>query len=154
MGIGITSASGPPCAKKVESTGPDRSVWKFEWTASGSKPAAARLGFQTGIQPPLIAIARPLATVPSAAAVSPGKLRFTTSIAVRRMYTARTSQSLRPSGTPPPASAASRPNRPAAASNRTGSHRSRMPSRLSTDPPAAIPRTSPNRTPNAGTTAG
>ncbi len=48
----------------------------------GSKPAAARLGCQTGIQPPLTTMAMPLAAVPSAAAVSPGRFRLASSMAV------------------------------------------------------------------------
>ena len=44
IGIGMTSASGPPWAKKPASTGPVSSVWKFEWRTSGSKPGGRQAG--------------------------------------------------------------------------------------------------------------
>ena len=78
----MMSTSGPPWAKNDGSTGPVRILWKPECIAFGSMPAASMLDFQTGIQPPLATIARPLAAVPMAAAVSPGSVRLTISMTV------------------------------------------------------------------------
>ena len=82
IGIGMMSTRGPPWAKKPASTGPVSIRWKLEWRVAGSKPAAARLGCQTGIQPPLATMAMPLAAVPIAAAIRPGRDLFASSMTV------------------------------------------------------------------------
>ena len=120
IGMGMKSTSGPPWAKKEASTGPTSIRWKFEWSAFGSKPAAARLGCQTGIQPPLTTMAMPLPMVPSAAAVIPGRFRLASSMAASSTYATSTSHIRTASGTLPAASAASSPKRAPAATSRTG----------------------------------
>jgi len=142
----MTSASGPPWAKKLASIGPVSRTWKLDWTAAGSKPAAARLGCQTGIQPPLTTMAIPWPRCrvrrPSGRAGSIGQQHD------REQHIRDQDQphSHGVRNAAPGSGAASSPKRAPAAMSSTGHQRSRTSSRLSSRPPAARPRPNPRST--------